>query len=413
MKQFFSSHRHSIRRITAFVLMLVMIMVPLSFGESNKVAALVTDADVRALQQKIDNNEQQIKAYEQKITSLKNNITSTIELKAQIDGQIAVMQTNIEDTNLLIERYEELIRIKNAEIESRVGDYDVKYNNFLEMMRIYYEDNTTNYLDMVLGADSFTDFLTQFERIGSLLTMQDTLMKELNQETVDLSAMKADLQQKQVEAEQLRVQQQEAQKELENKLSETDALIAKLEQDEQIAKASLAQRQALDQQFDRDMAELLRKIEEQKKSQYVGGMLAWPLDGSFNYVSSKYGWRTIWGKADWHTGVDIIKLGYNIYGQPIMAANDGEVLVATSHWSYGNYVLIDHGGGYATLYAHCSQLLVTAGQHVTKGQVIAKIGSTGQSTGNHLHFEVRVNGDTVDPIGSGLVSYPRNLVIAQ
>ena len=148
-------------------------------------------------------------------------------------------------------------------------------------------------------------------------------------------------------------------------------------------------------------AEIKRLQEENEKKQQAanGGNATTFTDGRFirptgsgYYISSGYGAR--WGST--HTGIDITAGG--CYGDNIYAAASGTVITASYHWSYGNYVVIDHGGGYSTLYAHASSLLVSAGQQVSQGDVIARIGSTGQSTGPHLHFEVRINGNTQNPL---------------
>lgn len=123
------------------------------------------------------------------------------------------------------------------------------------------------------------------------------------------------------------------------------------------------------------------------------GKMLWPIQGRTTRISSYYGPR--WGRV--HRGLDIT--GANIYGATISAAESGTVILAQyGHSSYGHYVIIDHGGGIATLYAHCSQLLVSAGQTVSRGDAIAKVGNTGNSTGPHLHFEVRVGGERINPL---------------
>ena len=126
---------------------------------------------------------------------------------------------------------------------------------------------------------------------------------------------------------------------------------------------------------------------------YNGGQMQWPAP-AYTRISCYFGWRThpITGRKNYHGGTDLAAPG----GSPILAAESGTVIIAARHWSYGNYVVIDHGGGLATLYAHSSKLLVSKGQHVERGQKIALVGTTGSSTGNHLHFEVRKNGVRVN-----------------
>ena len=132
-----------------------------------------------------------------------------------------------------------------------------------------------------------------------------------------------------------------------------------------------------------------------KITTYNGISMMWPAP-SYYKMSSKYGYRThpITGKKKLHGGVDLAAPG----GSAILAAQSGRVIVATYHWSFGNYIIVDHGNGYSTLYAHCSKLLVKKGQTVSQGQRIANVGTTGSSTGNHLHFEVRINGARTNPM---------------
>ena len=131
-----------------------------------------------------------------------------------------------------------------------------------------------------------------------------------------------------------------------------------------------------------------------------GGTLQWPLHYSGCYISSGMVGRTnpVTGKSETHGGIDICVSGGS-YGKAISAAASGTVITASYHYSYGNYVMIDHGNGLATLYAHCSSLAVGSGQSVSAGQTIAYVGDTGYVSGPHLHFEVRVNGQRVNPLG--------------
>ena len=153
--------------------------------------------------------------------------------------------------------------------------------------------------------------------------------------------------------------------------------------------------------YNKELEELNRQLEEelallaQQNAVYVGGEFIWPLDATkYKRISSYYGWRDLWGTPDFHLGIDI---PCN-YAADVFASNGGKVIKATSHYSYGNYIIIDHGGGMTTLYAHNSKLLVQVGDIVKQGQVIAKAGSTGNSSGNHCHFEVRIDGKTTQPL---------------
>lgn len=131
--------------------------------------------------------------------------------------------------------------------------------------------------------------------------------------------------------------------------------------------------------------------------EYVGGDFLWPVKG-YNHISSYYGWR--FNNTDFHTGIDIT--GSGIYGKPVRAANAGKVIFVQTTYTagkgYGKYVIIDHGGGRATLYAHMSAVSVSLGDWVAQGDKVGEVGSTGWSTGPHLHFEIRIDGKKTNPM---------------
>ncbi len=177
---------------------------------------------------------------------------------------------------------------------------------------------------------------------------------------------------------------------LDTELSETEAL-------QQAASETQA---VLYQQYVAAKAALEAEFENGSDADFVGGEWRWPVPG-FGHVSSPFGWRTLYGQPDNHIGIDIAKgTQSSIYNATIVASNSG--VVKTAIWNptygYGNYIIIDHGGNNFTLYGHCNTLLVGVGDTVAQGQAIATVGTTGNSTGYHLHFEIRLNGTAVDPL---------------
>ena len=152
-------------------------------------------------------------------------------------------------------------------------------------------------------------------------------------------------------------------------------------------------------QYQAAKAALEAELANQNSSgDYVGGEWIWPVPSN-GHISSPFGWRTLYGVADNHIGIDISTgSGTWIYNKPIVASNSGVVTKAVyGTTGYGRYVVIDHGGNNLTLYGHCNSLAVNVGDYVQQGQIIAYVGSTGNSTGPHLHFEIRLNGTPVDP----------------
>ncbi len=176
-------------------------------------------------------------------------------------------------------------------------------------------------------------------------------------------------------------------------MNENNNYLEQLNDESEEYEAMIAEYEADIEAFDAEITALLQA----QASSGTGTLenssgLICPLQYSGRYLSSGY-YRS---DGTFHGGLDICVSG-GTYGLDISAAESGTVVTAAYHYSYGNYVIIDHGNGLSTLYAHCSSLAVSAGETVTKGQTIAYVGSTGNSTGPHLHFEVRINGSRVDP----------------
>lgn len=252
-----------------------------------------------------------------------------------------------------------------------------------------YENGDVSYIRMILETDNFTDFLSNTERIANIIEYQIRLMKEL-----DIALAK--LQQDKEELVIYKTEQEKTKSTLEQQKSKmTDLAIAsanyisELQKDRIQLEAQKAESEKQQELLNQELIELLEKIAQQN-AVYIGGTYMWPAQSDYTRISSGYGYRG----REFHLGIDI-PAGY---GTDVYAANGGKVVKASYHYSYGNYVVIDHGGGQATLYAHMSKLFVSVDDFVSQGDVIGLVGSTGYSTGNHIHFEVRINGVTTDPL---------------
>ena len=369
----------------------------------------------------------QLAEYDAMLSEIKNNLKKAGELQATAEEKRALYLTaeaiyndqlkDLEKTRLYYE-----IEIENTgkEIAQIRIEYDKAYKIFLDLMRMTYEEGTANYLEILLGAESFTDLLARIDRVSGLIRYSDNLMSTLGEQQALLDAKYAQLL-KDSEAQDEAIAALEAkQKELEDWKKQNEAELAIIEADiekltgEQGTYKNLAE--MLDADFEAQVAAAIKaenkrreeiaiqkELEEERKRQEALAeairkqSFLWPLPLSWDYISYKYGYRTISELGynnKFHYGIDVP--AYR--GTDIYASKAGKVLIAQYHASYGNYVLIDHGDGYQTLYAHASKLYVKAGEYVDQGQLIAAVGTTGTSTGNHLHFEVRVNGDKRDPL---------------
>jgi len=354
-------------------------------------------------------------AYQKALAAYKQteaDIAAAEELKISLDREIAALETEIDKTQELLNTYNEQLAYYADAVVEKQEEIDDRYAVFIDRVRINYEDSFTSYLEIVLSSDSFSDLLYRVDIIASLLDYDKRVLAALDRSKKELSQMQSDYQVLQYNAQQTLDKLAEDMPKLEQKRLDNEQLILQLEADfvrlKENKDATAEEKQKIEQQVQAMAAkvaaaeaEIDRKIKEaeerERLANYVGGALGWPCDIKHNVITSYFVRRVnpIYGYYENHNGIDIPLP----YGSPVLAANAGTVIVSEYHYSYGYYVVIDHGGGISTLYGHNSKLLVAVGDQVTKGQQIAKAGSTGYSTGNHIHFCVRENGIHVDPLG--------------
>ena len=384
-------------RTTALLLsvLCVLVVIP-NAGGSVSAAQKLTDATVKSYEAQLEKIAEEIKKLQGQITTTEKNTTDAMAEKTRLDKEMNLMNQKIDVTKSLIKELEISIAEKNSEIDDKQAAYEKKYAMFKERLRVTREEGQASYLAMLFGAQNLADFLSRIDRIGAMLEYDQQIMTELKNDKANLTTAR-NLYETQKQAQQdLLAQQQKDEKELEKLAAEAAAYIKKLESNHDYYVALYEKNKEAEEKLQAEMEAYLKKLQEQQNSKYVGGKLLWPVPTDYTRVSSYYGYRPspITDKQELHNGIDIPAPLWT----PIYASNDGKVITATEHWSYGNYIQLDHGGGWGTLYAHCAKLLVKVGDKVKRGQVIAYVGSTGYSTGNHLHYSVFEDGKRVDPM---------------
>ena len=391
-----SSVKKNIIRVGAFVICAVISAVTMPSSNSEVLAAKLTDSKVESMEAQLAALNKQIEQLQTNISNTADNIDAALAEKQRIDTELNLQIQKIELTNDIIAELNSNIEQKNGEIASSEAEYQRKYELFKQRLRVTYEDGQASYLDMLLGAASLSDLLMRVDRIGAMLEYDTMIMESLKSEKETLESARTDFQTKKQAQEEYLAQLREDEAELEVMKRNAANYLSTLQSDKAYYAALYEKQLEAEEQLQQQLQEYLAELERQQNSKFVGGTFMWPVPLSYTRVSSKYGWRTspITGKQELHNGIDIPAA----YGTSIYASNTGTVTIADYHWSYGNYIMIDHGGGYATLYAHCSKLLVTKGQKVQKGDVIAQVGSTGSSTGNHLHFSLYESSKHTDPM---------------
>lgn len=351
------------------------------------------DSQVKSYQNQLATIEKNLKSLQSSMASTKIDINNQLAEKAKLDKEISLLYDKIEVQNALLDELSVGIAEKEIEIAEKQTEYDARYELFKERLRITYEDGDASYIAMLFGAQSLSDFLSRIDRIGAMLDYDTNIMSELQSQKTDLEEYKLVLEESKAEQEAITAQYRLDQAAISEKAKATEQYISSLRSNTAAYQAMQAENEKKRAELEAELEERIKELEKQN-SKYVGGDLLWPVPVQYTRITSECGWRTspITGKLEYHNGVDIPVP----YGTDIYAANEGTVVTAANHYSYGNYIMLDHGGGIITLYAHNSKLLVKVGDKVKRGQVIAKAGSSGASTGNHCHFSIRESGTWVN-----------------
>ena len=366
-------------------------------------AALVTQADIDALKGDAKDLTAQRKALEEKLAALSDDKAEVMKKKELLDDQIAVQVSEIRNVESQISTYEDLIAQTQAELADAQQKEEIQYDLFCKRVRAMEEEGTVSYWSVLFKADSFTDLLDRLDAVNEVMDADQAVIDRLKALQDEISQKEAELQESKSGAEAARADLVSKKSALEKQRAEANQLIAQLAANESETEAEIDGMEEEEERIQREIQELSRKLAAQQAAagqsnrSNPGGYI-WPVDS--RYITSTMGGRASpggIGSTD-HKGTDIGRVGYT---SPIYAAKAGTVIVSQRSRSYGNYVVISHGSGNTTLYGHMSSRKVEVGQYVNQGDVIGITGSTGNSTGPHLHFEITENGVRVNPLSDG------------
>ena len=359
-------------------------------------AGKVTQEEINSLKNKADQIANQKKELQTQINAIRADKKEAQKQKNLLEQQMNLIQ---EEINLLleeIESYDQLILLKEEEIGDTQAQADRQYELFCQRVRVMEEEGEVSYWAILLASKDFSDLLDNFMMVEEIIEYDNSVMESLTALQEKLKVDKEALDATKSELETAKTAQESAKAELSAKEKDVDALISEIsskedeleKQEAELKKAA----NAMDAEIKRKEKELAAQIANvPSESGYL-----WPLPSSYNVLSSLFGGRVhpITGKKHSHTGIDLpAPKGTKIY-----ASKSGVVVTSTYNRSYGNYVVVSHSDGTSTLYAHMSKRNATEGQTVKQGAVIGYVGTTGSSTGNHLHFEIRVSGVRKDPV---------------
>ena len=351
------------------------------------------------LKDKLSSLEDQKAEIKKELDSTANKVSDVEKTRAALQKEITLTKEEIETVKAYIERLQQQIDVKSTELESAQKALEAKEENFSQTVRTTYEQGDISYLEVLLNSSSFSDLLNRLDIVSTIMDDNKKIVAEYTAAKEDIQQKRDDLQKTQDEQVQYQDNLNYKAEELKSSEEQQKALQESLEAYQKEQKAEYERITSEMDTVSDQIAEQSRKEAEAaanlSSATLTSGTFTWPLPGYTN-ASSAYGWRThpIFGTRKFHKGEDIPAPT----GVAIVAAASGTVTTAGWVSGYGNYTVINHGGGVMTAYGHQSAIYVSVGQTVSAGQTIGAVGSTGNSTGPHLHFEVYVNGATQNPM---------------
>ena len=384
-----------VRKVISLLVVLAL-LVPLTGQVTVMPSSAVTQAEIDDLKDEAAELDSQRAELQAQLKAIQADKSKALEQKSLLEQQIDATQSEINNIQAQIQKYSELITQKEGELAEAEEQEQELYELFCERVRYMEEEGEVSYWSILFSSSDFSDLLDNFMMVEEVIDYDNSVMEELLALQEQIETDKAALETSKEEQEAAKAKQEAAKADLKDQEAQVDALIQEISGQEDQLEAAEAQLKAAANAMDAEIKRLEKEMAEQIANVPSESGFLWPLPSSWNTLSSLFGSRIhpITGKPNNHTGIDIpASKNTNIY-----AAKSGVVTTSTYNSSYGNYVVVSHSDGTSTLYAHMNKRAVSKGETVSQGQVIGYVGTTGSSTGNHLHFEVRVNGNRVDPV---------------
>lgn len=349
-------------------------------------------SNISELEQKQNEINTQIEQKNEELTDIQNEISSVMQEIQNLTEEIESYEKEIQNLNSQTEELKGSIEELEKELIVSQTKYEKQKKTLEDRLVILYEAGETNYLDVLLNSKSLSDFLSSYYYISEIVKHDKELLEDLENDKNKIELSKKTLDEQREKLKSIKNSKERTAIVLENTKILQNNYKKQLTEEEKTLQAEI---ETYESQVKEIEAEILLITTANLDSDYTGGIMEWPVPG-YTRITSEFGMRLhpTLHVYKLHTGIDI--------GAPMranfIAVSDGVVIKAGYNSAYGNMVIIDHGGGISTLYAHGDEILVTVGQTVKRGEVILKVGSTGYSTGPHAHFEVRVNGEYVQPL---------------
>ncbi len=399
-----------IKRIISLILFFSCLLFLSADTNAGTSLSAITNDSIREKQQQITESENvknqlqqnitNAKAIKKELEGLKQDTAAYIE---KVDAEIVQIQEKIEELNTLITEKETEIEEITTELNEAIEAENAQYEAMKQRIKFMYERGDNFYLELMFSASSYSDLLTKADYIDMIEAYDRKMLDEYTSTREWTELCKETLEAEKETLDTAKATQEEEETSLQELLSEKEAQLTSYNQQIDAKTAEINENQEALAEMTQVIESLETAIRAEQKAiasangvvmNYDGGMFTWPAP-SYTRITDDFGYRTdpINGSTSYHSGIDMAAPA----GTAILAAYDGVVVAADFNWSMGNYVMINHGDGLYTVYMHASALLVKKDDIVARGEQIAKVGTTGRSTGNHLHFSVRLNGSYVSP----------------
>jgi murein DD-endopeptidase MepM/ murein hydrolase activator NlpD len=360
---------------------------------------MITGIIIPVYADELKEKQEQLQEINQRIYQQQKNIQEAQQRENTIMGQLQSLQKDINrtenDLEFLIKQINDLqkdIKQTEEEIAAMEEQLEVQSEILSDRLVHIYEKGQASYLEVLLAATDVRDFLTRYEMLNYIVKQDVDLIETIAAKKEELTEKKAALEKKAEELEAIEKEQENKREQLRQQKNNQDRLLTNVRREKSAYEQALAELEQTSKQIEA----MIRQIQSGGGNPSLGtGTYTWPTPG-YTGITSPYGMRfhPVLKENRMHTGVDLgAPMGANI-----VAADSGTIIQTGWMGGYGQVVIIDHGNQVSTLYAHQSKILVNTGDTVYKGQTIGKVGSTGWSTGPHLHFEVRINGKHTDPM---------------
>lgn len=366
------------------------------FAENSLTNEIVNDVtNELSLEEQKEQVENQIEDTNTKLEYVQEELSGTLLKVQETEDRIMQYEKEIEELAIKMENLQKSIDEASTALIESEQNYQEKSDLLAKRLVAMYEAGETQYLDILLNSKDITDFISRYYVIQEIAEYDTILINQIEEEKNNLETTKQKLENEQGELKILKSKSEQTSIVLANMQTLQKSYVDDLTEGEKILQAQLTE-------YKKEQEEIERQIELATNAidpdiQYTGGEMLWPVAISGTAITSDYGVREhpIQGVVREHTGIDI---GNTPLGSPVVAAADGVVTYAGWLGGYGNCVMINHGDGIVTLYGHGNKILTTVNTEVKQGDTIMEVGSTGNSTGPHLHFEVRVNGEYTNPL---------------